>query len=324
MKNRPHKNILISGARKFLCIAFFSGILALGTIYVDVAEAIETSFLYTLSNFNGTVPYQWATIFADKKRDEIYVLYQNSVSVYNPSGMEIYRFGDDIDLGHIVDAAVDHTGDILMLVYRDSGYKIYRCNFRGDPVGVIEIKNLPPEFSEFSPTRITCQDGNLYLANLIDKKIIVTTSDGKFETGYDIASILDLSPKEKKDSEMMGFSVNADGDILFTIPVFFKAYKLSSDRKIEFFGRPGGAPGNFGIISGIVSDSRGNYLIADKLKSAVIVFDKNQNFLEEFGFRGLGPGNLIAPNDLVIDSQNRVYVTQGRRRGVSVFKITYP
>ncbi len=35
--------------------------------------------------------------------------------------MEIYRFGDELDVGQIVDIAVDQNGDILLLSYRAVG-----------------------------------------------------------------------------------------------------------------------------------------------------------------------------------------------------------
>jgi DNA-binding beta-propeller fold protein YncE len=155
--------------------------------------------------------------------------------------------------------------------------------------------------------------------------VIVATPDGKFEAGYDIDPLLEgLSERKKKDIQMGGFSVDKNGNILFTLPTMFKAFKLSPDREMTAFGKPGGLPGNFGVVSGIISDDRGNYLVVDKQKSKVMVFDKNYQFLWEFGYRGLGAGGLIRPQDLSIDSQNRVYVTNSARRGVSVFKIKYP
>lgn len=322
MKKRQIKTIFLV-ARKFLLIILFSGSLVLGAINNDVAAAIDTSFLYTLSNFSGTVPYNWGRVFADKERDEIYVLYKNIISVFNSSGMEIYRFGEDFDLGLIYDAVLDRKGDILMLTYRGSEYDIIRCNFRGDPLGKIEIKNLPSEFSDLSPDRMDYRDGKLYLVSRRQMKIIVT-SDGQFETGYDFPSLLNLSEKERQSTEINGFSVDSNGNILFTIAVLFKAFKLSPDGEIESFGTPGGTPGKFGVVSGIVSDSHGNYLVADQLKSAVMVFNSNYELLTQFGFRGVGPGSLIRPRALTIDSRDRVYVTNGARRGISVFKITYP
>ncbi len=284
---------------------------------------VRGAFLYNLSDFTGTIPYNWARVFIDRERNESYVLYQNFFRVFNENGMEIYRFGDDIDLGHIVDAAVDGDGNILMLSYKMSEYSITRANFRGEPIGRIEIKNLPPEFSKFLPNRMIYQAGNLYFASLGGLRAVVTDSDGNFKYGFDMVAVLQLEEKERADNEMVGFSVDREGNILFTIPVLFKAFKLSPDKKLTSFGRPGGAPGRFGVIAGIVTDKMGNYLVVDKLKCVVSVFDRETNFLTEFGYRGFMPGNLIAPDDIAIDDKGKIYVTQSRNRGVSVFQLTY-
>jgi len=324
MDNRKHNNILISTAGKFLCIVLLSFVLVLGAFYADVAAEIDTSFLYTLSNFSGTVPYSWGKIFADKKRDEIYVLYDNAISVFNSSGMEVYRFGEDLDVGIITDATVDQEGNILLVTFRNWRLKheIIRCNFRGVPKGKLEIKDLPAEFTGFSPDRIIYRNGNLYIASFRKKKVIVTTPNGQFKTGYDIASLLGLNGKEGQTKELDGFSVDGDGNILFTIPVLFKAFIVSPDGKVTAFGQAGGAPGLFGVVSGIESDSMGHYLVADKIKNCVMIFDRNHQFLAQFGYYGVGPESLVRPGDLAIDSQDRVYVTNGARRGISVFKIT--
>jgi DNA-binding beta-propeller fold protein YncE len=76
-------------------------------------------------------------------------------------------------------------------------------------------------------------------------------------------------------------------------------------------------------VAGIVTVSRGYVLVVDKLKCAVMVYDKNFNFLNQFGSRGWKLGFLIAPEDIAIDNQDRVYVTQAGNRAISVFKIIY-
>jgi hypothetical protein len=63
--------------------------------------------------------------------------------------------------------------------------------------------------------------------------------------------------------------------------------------------------------------------VADRLKSAVLIFDKNFKFVREFGYRGSKPDNLAGPRDLGLDAEGRLYVSQLASRGVSVFKITY-
>jgi len=289
--------------------------------------AVKGGFLYNLSNFTGTIPYSWSRVVADRERNEIYTLYQNTVRVFNESGMEIYRFGDDLDLGHIVDVAVDKNGDILLLAYKQSEgqpvAEIIHCNYRGEPKSKIDLKDIPSQFSKFLPNRMVFQDGSIYLVSLMGLNIVVADHQGNFKKGYDLFSLLELEEKDRGNVEIWGFSVDREGNILFTVPTLFKACILSPDGKLNWFGKPGSASGRFNIVTGIVRDSKGNYLVVDKLKCAVMVFDQNFKFISQFSERGYKPGYLIAPDDIAIDNGDRIYVTQGARKGVSVFKLTY-
>ncbi len=306
-------------------------ILAASLLLVSISTSseaiVKVSYLYKLSDFTGTIPYDHTRVSIDHERNEVYVLYQNVIRIFNESGMEVYRFGDDLALGHILDIAIDGEGNILLLSYAvengESKGSIIRCDYRGEPVSKIEFKNLPPEMSSFYPNRMIYRNGDLYFISLLGMVVIVTDSDGNFKKGYDLISLLELEEKDRGNVEATGFSVDDRGNILFTVAVLFKAYILSLDGTVTSFGKPGGAPGRFNVVAGIVTDRKGNYLVADKMKSAVMIFDSKFNFLNQFGYRGFKPSNLIVPDDIAIDKQDRIFVTQALKRGVSVFKLTY-
>jgi len=133
----------------------------------------------------------------------------------------------------------------------------------------------------------------------------------------------ELEEKDRGNVEIGGFSVDAQGNILMTVPVLFRAFMLAPDGTMNWFGKPSGAPGGFNITAGIVRDSKGNFLVVDRLKGSLLVFDRKFAFVTQFATRGYKPGQLAFPDDLAIDGHDRVYVTQMARRGVSVFKLTY-
>ena len=103
---------------------------------------VRGTYLYTLSNFGGRLPYDWARIHVDLERDETYVIYGSVIRVFNDAGMEVFSFGDDLDVGMILDIAVDERGDILLLSTTDSRSIVTRCDYRGKPAGPVEITNL--------------------------------------------------------------------------------------------------------------------------------------------------------------------------------------
>lgn len=306
------------------------GALLLGAICVGIGPAdavaeVQTSFLYRLSNFSGPIPFNWANIHFDEDRSEIYVTDSRigQIRIFNAQGMEIYRFGDDWNLGTVLAAAVKRDGNILVLNRQVSKTSIYLCNFRGEPISELALKNLPTDFEGFSPTGMVYRHGRLYLLDNHAMRIAVMDSNGVYQAGYDIASLIKVAEKKRGQTEIGGFSVDREGNILFTVPVLFLAFKLSPDGHLSGFGQPGSAPGRFNNVGGIVADDRGYYYVADRLKSVVLIFDKDFNFVKEFGYRGRKPANLISPRDLSLDAQGRLYVSQLSSRGVSVFKITY-
>ena len=311
---------------RFFWITLFSCVLVLGVFRIDGAAAVETSFLYSLSDFNGPVRPNWAIMTVDEKRNEIYVVdpRERDISIFNDAGMEVYRFGDDGSLGVILDIAVKPNGNILVLSKRQFQSSIIVCNFRGEPLSELALKHLPQEFQRFSPDHMVYRPGHLYLADSISMRVAVTDENGLFEKGYDLAKLIGLKEKERIETEIGGFSVDWQGNLLFTVPVLFTAYKLTPDGKVFGFGSPGSAPGKFGVVGGIVADRKGNFYIADRLKSVVLIFNKDFEFQKEFGYRGLSRDNLIGPLNLVLDTKGRLYVSQLRSKGVSVFKITYP
>jgi hypothetical protein len=285
-----------------------------------VSAQVQAKYLYGLSSFTGTVPYDWARVSVDEERGETYVIYRNIVRIFNRSGMETFSFGDDLDLGLLTDVAVDGRGDIILLSYKDSRPLLTRCNFRGVPIGPFEIEGLPASLA-FGANRMIFRNDRFYFASLSRGTVIVTDAGGKFLDHIDLFALVEADARQKVGAEMFGFSVDGQGNIFFSVPVLFKVFKLSPDKQLASFGRPGSVAGRFGIVAGVVADSRGHVIVADKLKCVVMVFDKDFNFLTEFGMRGLRPENLIIPDEVAIDKEDRIYVTQGRKRGVSVFAL---
>jgi len=301
-----------------ICIAF----LALSSNHV--IAGVEVSYLYRLSNFSGPIPFSWANISIDPERKEIYVVdsQKTNITVFNDQGMEIYRFGDDGSLGSPVAVSLDRDGNILVLSKNGSSAAIIKCNFRGEPIAEVALKNFPPEFFGFSPSRMVYRQELLYLLDSIGLRVAVTDGNGLFQNGYDLGTLAGIKENERDSIDIDGFSVDLEGNMLFTIPVKFAAFVLSPDGEIIKFGSPGGAPGRFNNVGGIVADDRGYYYVADKLKSAILIFDKDFQFQLEFGYRGPRPDNLNGPRNLALDSQGRLYVSQLGNKGVSVFKIT--
>lgn len=307
--------------KKAGAIILISAAIALAALCGPADAQIKGTFLYDLSNFTGTVPYGWVRINVDPRHKEIYVVSGDSISIYNENGMEVFSFGTyDLDFGAIYDIVVNEEGDLLALSYKEGSFAVNISNFRGEPKGRLELRGIPPEYA-INPNRMVFRNGKLYFAALNALKVFVTDSKGNFTEGYDLAPIIGVKDDERSENDIFGFNVDGSGNMIFTVPTHSKAYVVAPDGNMRAFGRRGSAPGRFGIPSGIVADSRGNLLVSDTLRCVVMIFNKDLQYVTEFGYRGFGPGNLIGPRDMVIDEKDRLYVTQLRKRGVSVFRI---
>jgi hypothetical protein len=285
---------------------------------------VRASFLFKLSSFTGTVPFDWDTVFVDPASREAYVSSRAnlSVKVFSDSGMEVFTFGENHELGSVVGGVVDQAGDILLLAYSEGSPSIVRCNYRGELQARFPIGDLMDGPAGFRPSSMLLRSGRLFLLDSGAMQVLVTTVDGKLVKVHDLAAIAGIPEEDRSSLEIGGLAVDARGHMFFTVPTLFTAYELSPAGKLAAFGTAGSAPGKFGVIGGIALDSRGNILIVDTLKSVVMVFDSSHEYQYQFGYRGPRPENLVVPKSLAID-RDRVYVTQGARRGVSVFQLAY-
>lgn len=312
----------------YLLIAPLAAFLFLSPFPAQASAEVKSTFLYSLANFHGKLPYNEVRVRVDRARDEAYVVERGIVRVFNDSGMEFFSFGDNPELESIYDLAVDEKGDVSLLSFNfshpeDPKYFLIHCNYRGDVKEKLTVAGLPVEFSGFFPNYMFYRDGKFLFLSSSKMQVVVTDRRGTFQRGYDLANILEIPEKDRPNIEIFGFNLDSEGNMLFTIPVLFKAYVVSPDGKVAgSFGKAGSAPGMFGVVCGIAKDDQGNYLVVERLRSVVMVFDKEFRFLHEFGYRGGKPGNLIRPNEVAMGNGGKLYVTQVRNQGVSVFSVT--
>jgi hypothetical protein len=280
-------------------------------------------FMFGVSSLTGAVPSSWARLAYDRERDELFVTHGGVVRIFNRLGMEVYSFGADGDLGYVTNVALLENGDLVVLSYVDGVRQLIRCNYRGELIETIEPRSLPRELKlPFQPDAVVVRGGSLYLAETGNLRVVVLDPSGAFQRYYPLGDILGLDPKARREAAFGGFDVDGDGNLLFTIPTLFTAFVVSPKGQImRTFGVRGSSPGRFNIVGKLVRDDTGHSYLLDRLRSVVMVFDADLSFLGEFGYRGDEPENLVAPYDIAVGN-GKVFVSQARNRGVSVFKVT--
>jgi len=290
---------------------------------VAAAGTVDLSFVFDLATVNGRLPSSWARLSYDREHQEVFVLHAGVVRVFNQAGMEIHRFGDDGDLGGIEAVAPLDSGEILVLSNVDGHRKILRCNFRGERVGELKLSGLPPAVeAAFEPETMVHQGRTLYLWDARHRTAVALDEDGRFLREYRLDELVKTDPRKRADSAVFGFGVDADGDLLFTMPMIFTAFVISPSGEVRSFGKRGSAPGRFNVVGAITSDEKGNLFLTDRLRCVVMIFDRSFQFLGEFGYRGEDDGELIMPSDLVV-ANDLVFVAQAAERGVRVYRVKW-
>jgi DNA-binding beta-propeller fold protein YncE len=271
------------------------------------------------------LPTSAATLTYDARHHELYVLSEGLVRVVNPVGMEVFTWEQDSALGNVSGVAPLDDGDVIALRQVGTQTELVRCNFRGEILGPFEVDGLREEIAQgFDPVRmLNGGDGRLYLADLYAAKRVLTVdiAVGRVVRSLDLASKLGLEGLQTQ-YDIDGFAVDGHGNVLVTVAAMFKVFVIAPDGSTRSFGKSGSAPGKFGIVKGVAADDAGNIFVTDILKSAVLVFDADFNFVAEFGYRGTRPGSLLSPRDIVV-ADGKLFVSQQARRGVAVFSVSH-
>jgi DNA-binding beta-propeller fold protein YncE len=295
----------------------------LGAAMPSRAQAFELKYLYDLATLGGNIKLDGLEVSYDANAQELFATGYGVIRIFNPSGVQTFSFRTDAEqYGYPIGVAALEDGDLFLLTYRvnTSDWRLFRANYRGEPQEPVMLRGLPPEYREnFRPNAIAFANGNVYLADRSGMRVLLVDEHGGYVASYDLAAATGFADS-RAELGISGFNVDKQGNLLFTVASLFTAYVMSLDGNVRSWGKPGGAPGKFNVISGIASDDAGRFYVVDSLKSAVIAFDAGFNFLGEFGYRGRTPGKLISPKSVAVGNGN-LYVAQNGQRGVTVYRI---
>lgn len=298
---------------------------ALATALAPASAAVpEVKYQFTLSDFGGGLPLLGVRVHVDRETGETFVLDDATVRIFNKSGMQTFTFGIAPEFGRPVDVAVEPSGDILVATNGPKGFSIVRLDYRGVPKGTV-APLLPGELAGFGPNTMEMgPDGLLYLLSGPGYRVVVLRTDGGFVRDIDLAKVLAVKDEDRARMSIGGMGFDGLGNLLVTITERFLAYVVAPDGTVRDFGTAGSAPGRFGVVGAITGDSAGNIFVADRQRSVVLVFDRNLEFLTEFGGYGNLPESLIRPEAICVAGDGRVLVGQMAHRGVSVFRLGFP
>ncbi len=128
-----------------------------------------------------------------------------------------------------------------------------------------------------------------------------------------------------------GIAVDEDGNIYVTDSWNYRIQKFDATGKfLTKWGRGFDTKGDLAVSQanpnglygprGLAYDkTKGELYVADTGNRRVLVFDKNGNFLRQFGSRGSDPAQFDEPVSVAVSPQGKVYVTDSRNKRVQIF-----
>jgi len=158
-------------------------------------------------------------------------------------------------------------------------------------------------------------DDRLYIVDMT-ARIQVFDADGNFLRSWKTPT--------HENGRPSGLSFDRDGNLLvadthyYQVLVYTPEGELLADRSIG--GTAGNRPGEFGFVTDAVQDSAGNVYIAEYGQfDRIQKFSPNGTFLLEWGGHGSEPGQFVRPQNMVIDSEDQIWVADACNHRIQVF-----
>ena len=224
---------------------------------------------------------------------------------------------------------IDVTG-----VTVDRQDRVYVLNRGAHPIMVFNrdgtlVTSWGEDFFGRAHGSCTGPDGSIYCTDDISHTVSKFTSEGKLlmmlgekgvssNSGYvkkqdlfeSLATIQRGAPPFNRPT---GVSLSSYGDILISDGYGnARVHKFSSDGDLLYsWGEPGTAPGQFVLPHNLWVDKKDRVWVVDRENRRVQIFDIQGNFLAQWT-------NLARPTDLVMDSDDIVYISE-LEQTVSIF-----
>jgi DNA-binding beta-propeller fold protein YncE len=169
---------------------------------------------------------------------------------------------------------------------------------------------------------------DLYVADSRNHRILHIASDGSLLNEWGtFADILAGSAPNGSFNEPWGVAVGPDGSVYVSDTWNHRIQKFTKDGKfIKTWGQygqpvaeiPESASSLWGP-RGIAVDAKGQVFVADTGNKRIVVFDKDGNYVTEFGTGGFDPGQFDEPVGIAIAPNGTIYVTDTWNQRVQAF-----
>lgn len=148
--------------------------------------------------------------------------------------------------------------------------------------------------------------GNLYVADITQKAVLVYGPDGKFLRKIG----------ERAFSRLSSVTVDAEGKRLYAVDIggvqsdqhMVRVFDAVSGAHLMDIGKRGSGPGEFNLPRDLAIGRDGRLYVVDGGNFRVVVFDASGRYLQSFGSVGKQYGQFARPKEIAADREGNLYV----------------
>jgi sugar lactone lactonase YvrE len=191
------------------------------------------------------------------------------------------------------------------------------CVPQGDGGGGVELvwgqRGISPGRLEKPRAMAIDREDHLYLVDMT-ARIQVFDTDGNYLRGW--------QTPDHTAGRPTGLSIGNDGQVYVADTHYYRVLVYSREGELRRIigGTRGPEPGNFGLVTDVVQDAQGNLYIAEYGEyDRIQKFSADGRFLLQWGGHGSKPGEFRRPQNLAIDSQERIWVADACNHRIQAF-----
>ena len=208
--------------------------------------------------------------------------------------------------------------DGAMYVVDTLGGRLLKLSADGKTSTVFNAQT-DPALTLGGPFAITSFQGQLYVADSNDKRIVVVTTSGKVVRTIPLAK---AAATDAKDPLPAGIAVWSDGSFAISDSNNQRLTKYDANGSVLWTvgaGKRASGENGFSTPLGVALDKDGNVYVVDLLNAKVKKYTADGKFVSQFGDFAAAAGSLVRPYGVALDDQGNVYVSDGLQAAVQVF-----
>jgi sugar lactone lactonase YvrE len=250
----------------------------------------------------------------------------NRVQKFTSDGVFITEWGDygsgDGQFNYPAAIAIDMSGNVYVIdtgnsriqKFTSDGDYITKWGSEGSGDGEFGGTNQALFDFEAGPQGIAVdEEGNVYVADTVNKRIQQFTSDGQFITKWG-----SWGPEDGQFNLPQGIAIDENGKIFVAGDGHIQKF-TSEGNFIANWANEGSGNGEFCGPQGIATDESENVYVADSSNHRIQKFTSDGDYIAKWGSEGSGDTEFQYPEGIAVDTIGNVYVVDAKNVRIQKF-----